>query len=90
MGQCKEIRRCKKLLTLSSKALEEKPQAAEGEEEERSERRPSNNRRRNNNRDNRTASERSTANAPEEQSGFTLGDLIGNELKNAENNNDEN
>ncbi|WP_318766084.1 30S ribosomal protein S1 [Lactiplantibacillus carotarum] len=85
-----DVRPDEKRLALSIKALEEKPQAAEGEEEERSERRPSNNRRRNNNRDNRTASERSTANAPEEQSGFTLGDLIGNELKNAENNNDEN
>ncbi|WP_338211070.1 30S ribosomal protein S1 [Lactiplantibacillus paraxiangfangensis] len=86
-----DVRPDEKRLALSIKALEEKPQAAEGEEEAAQPERRSNNRRRNNNsRDNRTASERSTANAPEEQSGFTLGDLIGNELKNAGNNNDEN
>ncbi|CAJ1228021.1 30S ribosomal protein S1 [Lactiplantibacillus xiangfangensis] len=86
-----DVRPDEKRLALSIKALEEKPQAAEGEEEAAQPERRNNNRRRNNNsRDNRTASERSTANAPEEQSGFTLGDLIGNELKNAGNNNDEN
>ena len=85
-----DVRPDEKRLALSIKALEEKPQAAEGEEEAAQPERRNNNRRRNNNsRDNRTASERSTANAPEEQSGFTLGDLIGNELKNAGNNNDE-
>ncbi|MCT0194352.1 30S ribosomal protein S1 [Lactiplantibacillus plantarum] len=79
-----------KRLALSIKALEEKPQTTDDDNESQPERRSNNNRRRNNNRDNRTASERSTANAPEESTGFTLGDLIGDELKNAESNNDEN
>ncbi|AYG37486.1 30S ribosomal protein S1 [Lactiplantibacillus pentosus] len=85
-----DVRPDEKRLALSIKALEEKPQTADDDNESQPERRNNNNRRRNNNRDNRTASERSTANAPEESTGFTLGDLIGDELKNAENNNDEN
>ncbi|AWI40481.1 30S ribosomal protein S1 [Lactiplantibacillus plantarum] len=85
-----DVRPDEKRLALSIKALEEKPQTADDDNESQSERRSNNNRRRNNNRDNRTASERSTANAPEESTGFTLGDLIGDELKNAESNNDEN
>ena len=85
-----DVRPDEKRLALSIKALEEKPQTADDDNESQPERRSSNNRRRNNNRDNRTASERSTANAPEESTGFTLGDLIGDELKNAESNNDEN
>ncbi|MCT0223114.1 30S ribosomal protein S1 [Lactiplantibacillus plantarum] len=85
-----DVRPDEKRLALSIKALEEKPQTADDDNESQPERRSNNNRRRNNNRDNRTASERSTANAPEESTGFTLGDLIGDELKNAESNNDEN
>ncbi|MBY7658171.1 30S ribosomal protein S1 [Lactiplantibacillus plantarum] len=85
-----DVRPDEKRLALSIKALEEKPQTADDDSESQPERRSNNNRRRNNNRDNRTASERSTANAPEESTGFTLGDLIGDELKNAESNNDEN
>ncbi|ARK34387.1 30S ribosomal protein S1 [Lactiplantibacillus plantarum] len=85
-----DVRPDEKRLALSIKALEEKPQTADDDNESQTERRSNNNRRRNNNRDNRTASERSTANAPEESTGFTLGDLIGDELKNAESNNDEN
>lgn len=85
-----DVRPDEKRLALSIKALEEKPQTADDDNESQAERRSNNNRRRNNNRDNRTASERSTANAPEESTGFTLGDLIGDELKNAESNNDEN
>lgn len=85
-----DVRPDEKRLALSIKALEEKPQTADDDNESQPERRINNNRRRNNNRDNRTASERSTANAPEESTGFTLGDLIGDELKNAESNNDEN
>ncbi|MBP5817028.1 30S ribosomal protein S1 [Lactiplantibacillus plantarum] len=85
-----DVRPDEKRLALSIKALEEKPQTADDDNESQPERRNNNNRRRNNNRDNRTASERSTANAPEESTGFTLGDLIGDELKNAESNNDEN
>jgi len=69
--------------------LEEKPQAAEGESENRGNNNRGGNNNRRNNRSNRSASERSTANAPEESTGFTLGDLIGDELKNAENKNDE-
>ncbi|MFC6181946.1 30S ribosomal protein S1 [Lactiplantibacillus daowaiensis] len=84
-----DVRPDEKRLALSIKALEEKPQSAEGEEENHSNNNRGNNRR-NNNRSNRSASERSTANAPEESTGFTLGDLIGNELKNAEKNDDEN
>lgn len=79
-----DVRPDEKRLALSIKALEEKPQTADDDNESQPERRS------NNNRDNRTASERSTANAPEESTGFTLGDLIGDELKNAESNNDEN
>lgn len=85
-----DVRPDEKRLALSIKALEEKPQTADDDNESQPERRSNNNRRRNNNRDNWTASERSTANAPEESTGFTLGDLIGDELKNAESNNDEN
>ncbi|MGY5261607.1 30S ribosomal protein S1 [Lactiplantibacillus plantarum] len=85
-----DVRPDEKRLALSIKALEEKPQTADDDNESQPERRSNNNRRRNNNRDNRTASERTTANAPEESTGFTLGDLIGDELKNAESNNDEN
>ncbi|AMO29703.1 30S ribosomal protein S1 [Lactiplantibacillus plantarum] len=85
-----DVRPDEKRLALSIKALEEKPQTADDDNESQPERRSNNNRRRNNNRDNRTASERSTANAPEESTGFTLGDLIGDELKNAESHNDEN
>ncbi|MBS0951309.1 30S ribosomal protein S1 [Lactiplantibacillus plantarum] len=85
-----DVRPDEKRLALSIKALEEKPQTADDDNESQPERRSNNNRRRNNNRDNRTASERSTANAPEESTGFTLGDLIGDELKNDESNNDEN
>ncbi|MBW1621036.1 30S ribosomal protein S1 [Lactiplantibacillus plantarum] len=85
-----DVRPDEKRLALSIKALEEKPQTDDDDNEGQPERRSNNNRRRNNNRDNRTASERSTANAPEESTGFTLGDLIGDELKNAESNNDEN
>ncbi len=85
-----DVRPDEKRLALSIKALEEKPQTADDDNESQPERRSNNNRRRNNDRDNRTASERSTANAPEESTGFTLGDLIGDELKNAESNNDEN
>ena len=85
-----DVRPDEKRLALSIKALEEKPQTADDDNESQPERRSNNNRRRNNNRDKRTASERSTANAPEESTGFTLGDLIGDELKNAESNNDEN
>ncbi|KZT77608.1 30S ribosomal protein S1 [Lactiplantibacillus plantarum] len=85
-----DVRPDEKRLALSIKALEEKPQTADDDNESQPERRSNNNRRRNNNRDNRTASERSTANAPEESTGFTLGDLIGDKLKNAESNNDEN
>ena len=85
-----DVRPDEKRLALSIKALEEKPQTADDDNESQPERRSNNNRRRNNNRDNRTASERSTDNAPEESTGFTLGDLIGDELKNAESNNDEN
>lgn len=85
-----DVRPDEKRLALSIKALEEKPQTADDDNESQPERRSNNNRRRNNNRDNRTASERSTANAPEESTGFTLGDLIGDELKNAESNNDKN
>lgn len=85
-----DVRPDEKRLALSIKALEEKPQTADDDNESQPERRSNNNRRRNSNRDNRTASERSTANAPEESTGFTLGDLIGDELKNAESNNDEN
>lgn len=85
-----DVRPDEKRLALSIKALEEKPQTADDDNESQPERRSNNNRRRNNNRDNRTASERSTANAPEESTGFTLGDLIGDELRNAESNNDEN
>ncbi|ALG24877.1 30S ribosomal protein S1 [Lactiplantibacillus plantarum] len=85
-----DVRPDEKRLALSIKALEEKPQTTDDDNESQPERRSNNNRRRNNNRDNRTASERSTANAPEESTGFTLGDLIGDELKNAESNNDEN
>ena len=85
-----DVRPDEKRLALSIKAGEEKPQTADDDNESQPERRSNNNRRRNNNRDNRTASERSTANAPEESTGFTLGDLIGDELKNAESNNDEN
>ncbi|AYJ35630.1 30S ribosomal protein S1 [Lactiplantibacillus argentoratensis] len=85
-----DVRPDEKRLALSIKALEEKPQTADDDNESQPERRSNNNRRRNNNRDNRIASERSTANAPEESTGFTLGDLIGDELKNAESNNDEN
>ena len=85
-----DVRPDEKRLALSIKALEEKPQTADDDNESQPERRSNNNRRRNNNRDNRTASERSTANAPEESTGFTLGDLIGDELKNAESNNAEN
>ncbi len=85
-----DVRPDEKRLALSIKALEEKPQTADDDNESQPERQSNNNRRRNNNRDNRTASERSTANAPEESTGFTLGDLIGDELKNAESNNDEN
>lgn len=85
-----DVRPDEKRLALSIKALEEKPQTADDDNESQPERRSNNNRRRNNNRDNRTASERSTANAPEESTGFTLGDLIGDELKNAESNNDGN
>ncbi|MBS0935848.1 30S ribosomal protein S1 [Lactiplantibacillus plantarum] len=85
-----DVRPDEKRLALSIKALEEKPQTADDDNESQPERRSNNNRRRNNNRDNQTASERSTANAPEESTGFTLGDLIGDELKNAESNNDEN
>ncbi|MCG0570224.1 30S ribosomal protein S1 [Lactiplantibacillus plantarum] len=85
-----DVRPDEKRLALSIKALEEKSQTTDDDNESQPERRSNNNRRRNNNRDNRTASERSTANAPEESTGFTLGDLIGDELKNAESNNDEN
>ncbi|WP_137625580.1 30S ribosomal protein S1 [Lactiplantibacillus pingfangensis] len=88
-----DVRPDEKRLALSIKALEEKPQAAEGEEETPSHsnnnRGGNNNRRNNNRRDNRSASERSTANAPEESTGFSLGDLVGDALKNAEHNDDE-
>ena len=57
-------------LGLSIKALEEKP---EGEENNNRGNRGSRRPRRNN----------YAADAPEEESGFTLGDLIGDELKNA-------
>ena len=66
-----DVRPDEKRLALSIKALEEKPQTADDDNESQPERRSNNNRRRNNNRDNRTASERSTANAPEESTGFT-------------------
>ncbi|MFD1422100.1 30S ribosomal protein S1 [Lactiplantibacillus songbeiensis] len=84
-----DVRPDEKRLALSIKALEEKPQASEGENENRGNNNRGGNNNRRNNRSNRSASERSTANAPEESTGFTLGDLIGDELKNAENNNDE-
>jgi len=84
-----DVRPDEKRLALSIKALEEKPQASEGENENRGSNNRGGNNNRRNNRSNRSASERSTANAPEESTGFTLGDLIGDELKNAENNNDE-
>ncbi|KRO23715.1 30S ribosomal protein S1 [Lactiplantibacillus fabifermentans] len=84
-----DVRPDEKRLALSIKALEEKPQAAEGEEENHSNNNRGGNNRRNNRRDDRSAAERSTANAPEESTGFSLGDLIGDALKNAENNDDE-
>ena len=83
-------------LALSIKALEEKPQSSDEENgnSNRAESRP----RRNNGganrsrRNSRNAAETSTANAPEESTGFSLGDLIGDSLKkdieNQENNND--
>jgi len=88
-------------LALSIKALEEKPQSAdEGNESSNENHAPANrNRSRNNGgsanrsrRNNRNSAETSTANAPEESTGFSLGDLIGDSLKkdieNQENNND--
>ncbi|KRM59443.1 hypothetical protein C5L31_001325 [Secundilactobacillus malefermentans] len=68
-------------LALSIKALIEKP-AGLAEEDNNNESKRSNNKpskRRNNN-----VNERSIANAPEEDTGFTLGDLIGDQLKNSE------
>jgi small subunit ribosomal protein S1 len=69
-------------LALSIKALEEKPQSADDSSENHS----NNNRGRNNGgnnrrRNNRNSAETSTANAPEESTGFSLGDLIGDSLK---------
>jgi len=77
-------------LALSIKALEEKPQSAdEGNESSNENHAPANrNRSRNNGgsanrsrRNNRNSAETSTANAPEEITGFSLGDLIGDSLK---------
>lgn len=68
-------------LALSIKALIEKP-AGLAEEDNNNESKRSNNKpskRRNNN-----VNERSIANTPEEDTGFTLGDLIGDQLKNSE------
>ncbi|GAK47416.1 30S ribosomal protein S1 [Secundilactobacillus oryzae JCM 18671] len=61
-------------LALSIKALIEKPAGSEDNEAPKSNKSS----RRNNN----EVNERSTANAPEEDTGFTLGDLIGDQLKN--------
>jgi len=73
-------------LALSIKALEEKPQSADDSSENHSSNNSNNNRNRNNNggnrrRNNRNSAETSTANAPEESTGFSLGDLIGDSLK---------
>ncbi|PWG00802.1 30S ribosomal protein S1 [Levilactobacillus bambusae] len=83
-------------LGLSMKALEEAPEGADEEESHsnnnsnRSESHRnsgrSNNRRSNNNRS--RSRETSIANAPEESTGFTLGDLIGDALKNDDDDND--
>ena len=60
-------------LGLSIKALEEKPADSDDD-----------NHKRNNNRGNRRPRRNNfAADAPEEENGFTLGDLIGDELKNA-------
>ncbi|WP_394878981.1 30S ribosomal protein S1 [Levilactobacillus brevis] len=71
-------------LALSIKALEEKPQSGDDDNENRNTNRSrSNNNGGNNNRrrSNRNNAETSTANAPEESTGFSLGDLIGDSLK---------
>ena len=59
-------------LGLSIKALEEKPEGMDDD-----------NRGRRNNRSRRPRRNNYAADAPEEENGFTLGDLIGDELKNA-------
>ncbi|QMU07601.1 30S ribosomal protein S1 [Levilactobacillus suantsaii] len=82
-------------LALSIKALEEKPQSGD-EGRDNGNNRPRNNNRGNggsrSRRNNRNSAETSTANAPEESTGFSLGDLIGDSLKkdieNQENNKD--
>ena len=69
---------------MSIKALEEKPQSGDDDNENRNTNRSrSNNNGGNNNRrrSNRNNAETSTANAPEESTGFSLGDLIGDSLK---------
>ncbi|GEO68386.1 30S ribosomal protein S1 [Levilactobacillus acidifarinae] len=73
-------------LALSIKALEEKPQSGdEGHDNGGNASRPRNNNRNNGGsrprRNNRNSAETSTANAPEESTGFSLGDLIGDSLK---------
>ena len=72
-------------LALSIKALEEKPQSGdEGHDNGGNASRPRNNRNNGGSRprrNNRNSAETSTANAPEESTGFSLGDLIGDSLK---------
>lgn len=72
-------------LALSIKALEEKPQSGdEARDNGGNASRPRNNRNNGGSRprrNNRNSAETSTANAPEESTGFSLGDLIGDSLK---------